>query len=67
MSEARYQLDVIKEAIMEFRFSNFGGLDDLDELKEDPDTSEWVDQLAEAINKRLTTQKIIANIRKASQ
>lgn len=54
MSEARYQLDVIKEAIMEFRFSNFGGLDDLDELKEDPDTSEWVDQLAEAINERIT-------------
>jgi len=43
---------VIAEAIREFRWSNFG-LDQLDELKEDPDTSEWIDALAEKIHEAL--------------
>jgi hypothetical protein len=59
--------EIVRQAIMDFRFSAFGGLDDLDELKEHPDTSEWVDQLAELIDQRLTVRKIIIKIREASE
>jgi len=46
------RLEIIKEAIREFSFSNFG-LDQLDELKEDPDTCEWIDALAVKIDEDL--------------
>jgi hypothetical protein len=55
--------EIVRKAIMDFRFSGFSGLDVLDELKERPDTSEWVDQLAELIDQRLTIRKIIIKIK----
>lgn len=45
--------ETIKEAIMEFRFSQYGGFDMIDDTKEDPDTCEWVDHLATFIDKAI--------------
>lgn len=44
--------DKIRAAIVSFTWSNYG-LDQLDELKEDPDTSEWIDGLSEHIRAHL--------------
>lgn len=43
--------DSIVNSIREFHFGGYSGLDFLDELKEDPDTSEWVERLAANIER----------------
>lgn len=57
--------EIVRKAIMDFNFGSYGGFDQVEETKEDPDTSEWVDHLAELIDKRLTVRKIIIKIREA--
>lgn len=59
-------LATIKKAIEDFDFSDFGW-DDIEVSKGRPPSDEWLDRLAELIDKRLDTLKIIIKIREASK
>lgn len=59
--------EVIRKAIMEFRFSMYGGFDEIENSKEDPDTCEWADHLAALIDQRLDPMKILIRIERAEK